>query len=176
MCRARQFLQEIFVASKREVSLTLSRRRGESHRWPTPIHTALGSEPKPDLYRHRLENSAQSEIIVLVRDCSMFFLSAAKCDFGFVTVFVTQEHCINLNFVWDRSYVSINERKVFFSLFSISCPFHLFIVSSFSTKHLFSVHWHINKRHFFFSLLIKEKPCQKEMHGLIDGILKTRAT
>lgn len=106
----------------------------------------------------------------------MFFLSAAKCDFGFVTVFVTQEHCINLNFVWDRSYVSVNERKVFFSLFSISCPFHLFIVSSFSTKHLFSVHWHINKRHFFFSLLIKEKPCQKEMHCLIDGILKTRAT
>lgn len=47
----------------------------------------------------------------------MFFLSAAKCDFGFVTVFVTQEHCINVHFVWDQSYVSINERKVFFFFF-----------------------------------------------------------
>lgn len=98
----------------------------------------------------------------------MFFLSAAKCDFGFVTVFVTQEHCINLNFVWNRSYVSINER--FFFFFSISHPFHLFIVSSFSMKYVFSVHWHINKRHFlpFSFSFVKQGKAVPERDALLD--------
>lgn len=40
----------------------------------------------------------------------MLCLSAAKRDFGFLTVFVTEKDCLSLNSACDQSGVSVNER------------------------------------------------------------------
>lgn len=94
MCRKRSFLQWIFVSSKGKVSQTFQKAcwitgvicsqsiQHQSLNWSlASIGTALKTQHNQNCISHR---------------SFLYFLSAAKCNFGFVTVVTTQEFCINL--------------------------------------------------------------------------------
>lgn len=94
VCRTRSFLQWIFVSSKGKVSQTSQKAcwitgvtcsqsiQHQSLNWSlASIGTALKTQHNQNCISHR---------------SFLYILSAARCNFGFVTVVTTQEFCINL--------------------------------------------------------------------------------